>query len=76
MPTKLTVIDGQRSSKPTRKLGRHGSTLWRNIIDEFEIDDAGGLEMLSLACQQLDRAESCRARIDADGDDQGQEWTA
>ena len=42
MPTKLTVIDGQRSSKPTRKLGRHGSTLWRNIIDEFEVDDAGG----------------------------------
>jgi hypothetical protein len=67
MPTKLRVIDGQPREKPTRKLGKHGAVLWRNILDEFDIHDAGGLEMLALACQQLDRAEDCRETIDRDG---------
>jgi hypothetical protein len=68
MPTKLTVIAGQTGGKPIRKLGKHGANLWRSIRDEFEINDAGGLEMLSLACQQLDRAERCRETIDRDGE--------
>jgi hypothetical protein len=68
MPTKLRVIGGQTSGKPIRKLGKHGANLWRNIRNEFEINDAGGLQMLWLACQQLDRAESCRETIDRDGE--------
>jgi len=68
MPTKLTVIDGQTAGKPIRKLGKHGATLWRNVRNEFEINDAGGLEMLSPACQHLDRAEACRMAIDRDGE--------
>ena len=35
---------------------------------EYEIDDAGGLEMLASACQALDRAERCREAIDDEGE--------
>ena len=62
------VITGERpAAKPPRKLGRHGADLWRKVMREYEIDDAAGLEMLALACQQLDRAEECREQIDRDG---------
>ena len=44
------------------------TTLWRAIMSEYQIEDAGGLEMLTQACQELDRAESLREQIDADGD--------
>jgi hypothetical protein len=68
MPTKLHVIEGRTGNKPIRKLGKPGTGLWRSVVDEYDISDAGGLEMLSLACQQLDRAEACRAAIDRDGE--------
>jgi Phage terminase, small subunit len=35
---------------------------------EYDIQDAGGIEMLAQACQALDRAESLREEIDRDGE--------
>lgn len=55
-------------AKPPRKLDRHGATLWRSIMSEYQINDSGGLEMLTQACQALDRAERCREAIDEDGE--------
>jgi hypothetical protein len=37
-------------------------------MSEYEIADSGGIEMLTSACQQLDRAESLREAIDQDGE--------
>lgn len=69
MVTKLQVVgDAPPAAKPPRKLGRHGENLWRTIMTEYRIEDAGGIEMLLSACQQLDRAESCREIIDQDGE--------
>ena len=69
MATKLRVVsDNQPVAKPTRKLGKHGAELWRNVMAEYEIADAAGLEMLCSACAGLDRAEACRATIDRDGE--------
>jgi hypothetical protein len=68
MPTKLRVIDGQRDGNPPRKLGKHGGNLWRAVMTEYQIADAGGLEMLASASQALDRAERCRDAIDHDGE--------
>jgi len=34
----------------------------------YNIRDSGGVELLTLACQALDRAESLRERIDVDGE--------
>jgi hypothetical protein len=56
MATKLHVVtDGPRGTNPPRKLGQHGTNLWRTIMSEYDIADAGGIEMLLLACQQLAR---------------------
>jgi hypothetical protein len=54
--------------KPARKLGPHGSALWASIHVQYCIEDAGGLETMTLIAQELDRAESCRAKIDKDGE--------
>jgi hypothetical protein len=63
---------GKRSTPaaptPPRKLGEHGARLWGAIHADYGIEDAGGVEMLALACQALDRAESCRKTIDDDGE--------
>src|SRR5262249_61949206 len=51
-----------------RTLGHHGASLWNRIMCEYDIADAGGRELLALACQQLDRAEALKAQIDGDGE--------
>jgi hypothetical protein len=42
--------------------------LWRSVMNDYDIADSGGLEMLTTACQQLDCAENLRAHIDRDGE--------
>src|SRR5262245_12698260 len=56
------------SGGPPRPLGKHGMGLWSRIMDQYDIDDAGGAELLCLACQALDRAEACREQIDQAGE--------
>jgi hypothetical protein len=68
MPKLQLVSSKQTGPKPARKLGAHGAELWRNILDEYDITEAGALEMLTQACQALDRAESLREQIDAEGE--------
>jgi hypothetical protein len=53
---------------PPRNLGVHGRSLWDRIQREYDVTDCGGIEMLALAAQALDRAESCREQIDRDGE--------
>jgi hypothetical protein len=54
--------------KPSRTLGKAGASLWASIIAEYDVSDSGGRELLLLACQALDRAESLREQIDDEGD--------
>jgi hypothetical protein len=67
MAPRLKLIESTAGGPP-RPLGQHGMALWRSIQDEYEITDAAGVELLTLACQALDRAESCRKQIDEDGE--------
>jgi len=53
---------------PPRPLGPAGLALWEAIQTEYGIADRGGIEMLLVGCQALDRAERLRACIDADGE--------
>ena len=55
-------------SAPPRPLGKHGLQLWKTVTGEYAIEDCGSVEMLTQACAALDRAESCRALIDANGE--------
>jgi hypothetical protein len=66
---KLRVVTGSGTAvKPARKLGKPGAVLWRDAMRDYRIDDVGGLELLTLACEALDRAEGCRVQIDRDGE--------
>jgi hypothetical protein len=56
MAAKLKLVTGaQPGIKPPRKLGQAGTNLWRAVTTEYGIVDAGGIEILALACQALDR---------------------
>jgi hypothetical protein len=53
---------------PPANLGPAGVTLWRSIMAEYDIADAGGRALLEQACLASDRAERLRAEIDKDGE--------
>ena len=53
--------------KPPKQLGTAGKALWRSLLREYSISDAGGLALLTAACESLDRADEARQRIAADG---------
>jgi phage terminase small subunit len=52
---------------PPRQLGENGLSLWRTVTSEYQIEDAGGIEMLAQACVALDRAEELAEHIRRDG---------
>jgi phage terminase small subunit len=64
---KLALVKATGGPKPPRKLGTHGAALWRSVHAEYQIEDTGGLELLALACESLDRSEACKEQINAEG---------
>jgi hypothetical protein len=65
----LTLVDPTTTGDaPPRKFGRAGLCLWNSITGAYEVDDAGGIELLSQACLASDRLEALGARIDEDGE--------
>ena len=65
---KLIGSDGASTgTQPPRDIGPYGRKLWDQVMREYAIEDAGGIEMLAQACQALDRAEALREEIDQDG---------
>jgi hypothetical protein len=54
--------------KPPKNLGPAGATLWRSIMAEYDIPDAGGQTLLEQAAAAYDRAERLRIEIDRDGE--------
>jgi hypothetical protein len=51
-----------------QKLGKPGQALWDRIQNEYRIEDAGGIELLTQACFAADRAHSLAAIIARDGE--------
>ena len=50
----LTLIGpGTTAPAPPRTLGTDGLALWQRVQTEYLIRDAGGMEVLCLACQAL-----------------------
>jgi hypothetical protein len=54
--------------KPPANLGDAGATLWRSIMAEYVISDAGGQALLEQAAHAFERAENLRVQIDQDGE--------
>jgi phage terminase small subunit len=68
-PPPLTIVGATADiPQPPRPLGKYGLDLWRRVLAQYDISDAGGVELLCLACQAIDRAERCREQIDRDGE--------
>ena len=64
----LTVIGSAATApQPPRKLDPPGLALWNRVQAEYRIVDCGGVEILCLAAQALDRAESLSAAIAEEG---------
>jgi hypothetical protein len=65
----LSLVTDQPSTgvQPPRKLGQPGRFLWNRVMSEYDIQDCGGIEMLTLACEALDRIAVLRAEIEHDG---------
>ena len=53
---------------PPANLGPAGQSLWRAILSQYDIRDAGGLALLEQASRASDRAERLRAEIDGVGE--------
>lgn len=56
------------ATKPPRKLGDAGLSLWQSIQSEYRIDDAAGIELLMQACEAADRVARLAEGIDKDGE--------
>jgi hypothetical protein len=54
--------------EPPRSLQKYGLNLWHAVMKAYRIDDVGGRELLTLACQALDRVESLSEQIRIDGE--------
>jgi hypothetical protein len=65
----LTLVNLPSSlPKPPSTLGLAGANLWRSIMSEYDISDAGGRALLEQAAFAYDRAERLRVEIDRDGE--------
>jgi hypothetical protein len=49
--------------EPGRPLGEHGRKLWDRCLNEYEINDSAGLEMLLQCSEALDRLQEIRAQM-------------
>jgi hypothetical protein len=54
--------------KPPATLNEAGANLWRTVLADFVIDDAGSLCVLEQAAAAYGRAEALREAIDRDGE--------
>jgi P27 family predicted phage terminase small subunit len=52
---------------PPAHLDEQEQALFRTIVTEFRIDDAGSIELLITACEAHARCRTCREAIDRDG---------
>jgi hypothetical protein len=65
----FTVVKGSSSApEPAATLGDAGRTLWDRILSAYDIQDPGGLEMLTQACHAADRAARLARVIDEQGE--------
>ena len=48
-------------------LSKEARRIWKEILSEYDINDAAGLRILRVACEAFDRAQAARGTIDRDG---------
>lgn len=63
----VTATGGATWPEPPRTLGQHGRSLWDRVQAEYCCEDSGGLELLLLSCEAVDRVWALRQEIERDG---------
>jgi phage terminase small subunit len=53
--------------RPPANLHPQAKLLWRRLIEEHGVEDAGGLALVAAAAESLDRAKRVREQIEKDG---------
>jgi len=66
-PAKLTLVTSSTAASPGRKLGKPGADLWRAVNAEYDVSDAGGVELLRQACEASDRLAQIKTQVARDG---------
>lgn len=66
-PFNLISNTAPAPTEPPATLREPGRALWRGVMAQYAIVDAGGLEILRQACAACDRAAQYAAIIDAEG---------
>jgi hypothetical protein len=65
----LSVVNlPSTAPKPPANLGSAGAGLWRSIMAEYDLSDAGGQALLEQAAFAYERAERLRVEIDRAGE--------
>jgi hypothetical protein len=65
---RLTVVRPSTTGiEPPYALGQHGRSLWDRVQSEYDVTDAGGIEMLAQACAGADIATKLQEEIERDG---------
>lgn len=59
--------NSEKVPKPPRDLSFLAKKAWKAIFQEYQIEDAAGLQLLSEYCHALDRAEEARQKIRQEG---------
>lgn len=53
--------------KAPKHLSREAKTFWKQVAEEYAIDDSAGLRILLTACEALDAMRAAEAQVAADG---------
>ena len=53
--------------RPPTQLSREARSLWRRLVADYGIEDAGGCAILQQACEALDRLRQAQGAIAEDG---------
>lgn len=56
-----------KRNEPPKHLSGEAKKLWRDLVSEYSIDDAGGLAILKTGLEAYDRATAARLEIDREG---------
>jgi hypothetical protein len=67
-PLRIVTDHEVTGPQPSRSLGEHGRKLWNSVVSEYEVGDVSGIELLTQACQAVDRAEALAAHVAQDGE--------
>lgn len=54
----------KRNSRPPGHLSKESKRLWREILEEYAIEDSAGLRILRTALEAYDRSQAARETID------------